>query len=84
MNFGGGAMVVGPRGNVLAEAFCKDDHLLVADLQPELLNSIRYGKSAAMRRRYYLQARRPELYTGLVCNKKIKQPALPAKGAEKH
>jgi len=73
--FGGGAMVIDPRGNVLTEAFYQGDHLLVADLQPELLNAIRAGRHAAMRHRFYLQARRPELYTGLVCSKKLNQAA---------
>lgn len=70
--FGGGAMVIDARGNVLDEAFCQSDHLLVADLQPQLLNAIRYGKPAAMRHRFFLRARRSELYTGLVCDKKLK------------
>jgi predicted amidohydrolase len=70
--FGGGSMVIDPRGNILTESFSKGNPLLVTDLQPQLLNSIRYGKPAAMRHRFFLRARRSELYTGLVCDKKLK------------
>ncbi|NMB40469.1 MAG: nitrilase [Firmicutes bacterium] len=64
--FCGGALIIDPKGNVLAESFQKNDHLLVTDLYPRLINSIRRGKSTSMRSIFYLNVRRPELYTDLV------------------
>lgn len=64
--FCGGAMVIDPKGNVIAESFAQEDHLLVADLDPQLINPIRNRESSSMRYSFYLAARRPELYTDLV------------------
>lgn len=64
--FCGGALVVDPKGNLLAESFQEEEHLLVVDLQPQLINAIRYGKSDSMRSSFYLDARRPGLYSDLL------------------
>lgn len=64
--FCGGTLVIDPKGNVLVESFQKEEHLLVADLQPQPINAIRYEKTGSMRSRFYLDARRPGLYTDLL------------------
>lgn len=65
-NFCGGAMVFDPKGNVIAESFSKSDAMLVVDLEPRLINAIRDRELSSMRYSFYLDARRPELYTDLV------------------
>lgn len=63
--FGGGAMVIDPKGNPIAEAFDHQEGLLLADLDPTLINTIRSQQSRSMRHIFYLGARRPELYREL-------------------
>ena len=63
--FGGGAMVLDPKGNVVADDFSGREQLLVVDLDPSLLNTIRNKQSRSMRHIFYLGARRPELYGDL-------------------
>jgi predicted amidohydrolase len=63
--FCGGAMVLDPKGNIVAEDFSGGDKLLVADLDPGVINTIRNKHSRSMRHIYYLGARRPELYGDL-------------------
>jgi predicted amidohydrolase len=60
--FCGGAVIIDPKGNVLAESFPGKEDLLVADLDPGLLNAIRGGRSPSMRYSFFLAQRRPELY----------------------
>ena len=64
-SFGGGAMVIDPKGNPIAEAFDHQEGLLLADLDPTLINTIRSQQSRSMRHIFYLGARRPELYREL-------------------
>ncbi|MBM7854850.1 putative amidohydrolase [Desulfohalotomaculum tongense] len=66
--FSGGAMVIDPKGNVIAEDFNNQESMLVVDLDAELINKIRYQKTTSMRSIFYLQARRPELYKTLIKN----------------
>ena len=58
-------MVLDPKGNIVAEDFSGGDKLLVADLDPGVINTIRNKHSRSMRHIYYLGARRPELYGDL-------------------
>ena len=60
--FCGGALMLDPKGNIIAEAFHDREELLVADLDAALINTIRQKKSGSMRNSFYLGARRPELY----------------------
>jgi len=64
--FCGGALVVDPKGNVVAESFRNREELLVVDLDPALINKIRQKESGSMRYSFYLENRRPELYEELV------------------
>lgn len=61
-SFCGGALVIDPKGNIVAEAFNNREELLVADLDPVIINTIRRRESASMRHSFYLNSRRPELY----------------------
>ncbi|MEW6661157.1 MAG: nitrilase family protein [Bacillota bacterium] len=64
--FCGGAIVLDPRGNVVAEDFSGSEGLLVAELEPNLINTIRRQQGKTMRDTFFLKARRPELYGDLV------------------
>ncbi|MGB9802446.1 nitrilase family protein [Desulfofundulus sp.] len=64
--FCGGALVIDPKGNVIAEDFRGKEGLLVADLNSQLINTIRCNEATSMRHSFYLQSRRPELYHMLV------------------
>lgn len=59
--FGGGAMILDPRGSVLAEDFSGIE-LVTADLASEPLDRIRAEGYESMRDLYFLDKRRPELY----------------------
>lgn len=65
-SFCGGALVIDPKGNVVAEAFNGREEMLVVDLDPTLINTIRNKKAKSMRNSFYLDSRRPELYGDLV------------------
>ena len=65
-SFCGGTLVIDPKGTVVAEDFNGRQGLLVADLDPTLLNTIRRRESGSMRHSYYLEGRRPELYGELL------------------
>lgn len=60
--FGGGLLVLDPKGNILAENFEDEEAILYVDLDPELINKIRDRESTSMKYRYYMDYRRPELY----------------------
>lgn len=64
--FCGGALVIDPKGNVVAEAFNGREEMLVVDLDPTLINTIRNKQAKTMRNSFYLDARRPELYGELI------------------
>lgn len=55
-----------PKGNVIAGAFNGREELLVADLEPDLINTIRSGEPGSMRHSFFLEGRRPELYGELI------------------
>ncbi len=65
-SFSGGALVIDPKGNIVAEAFNNREELLVADLDPVLINTIRRRESVSMRNSFFLDGRRPELYGELI------------------
>jgi predicted amidohydrolase len=65
-SFCGGALVLDPKGNVVAEAFNGREELLVVPLDSKLINIIRRQKSESMRNSFFLKARRPELYKDLL------------------
>jgi len=62
--FSGGAMVIGPRGEVVAEDFGDADSMLLADLDPSGLDRLRSGRGR-MGDAFALASRRPELYASL-------------------
>ncbi|MCL6635956.1 MAG: nitrilase family protein [Peptococcaceae bacterium] len=72
-SFCGGALVIDPKGNVVAEAFNGREEMLVVNLDPVLINTIRNKEARSMRNSFYLDCRRPELYGELV--KKREEPA---------
>lgn len=71
-HFSGGAMVIDPKGNIIAEDFNNQESMLVTELDEKLINLIRYKKATSMKNIFYLKARRPELYKELGCSNMIK------------
>lgn len=65
-DFSGGTLVIDPKGNVIAEDFNDQEGLLIADLDAQLVNEIRYQKRTGMKHIFYLRSRRPELYQDLL------------------
>lgn len=63
--FGGGAMVIDPRGRILGEDFTGGEGLLSLWLDEEEVNRPR-AESGTMADRWYLRERRPELYGPVV------------------
>ncbi|HBV99308.1 MAG: nitrilase [Peptococcaceae bacterium BICA1-7] len=64
--FCGGALVIDPKGNPLAESFDGAEGMLVADLDAGLINTVRMKRSKSMRDSFFLDSRRPDLYGPLV------------------
>ncbi len=60
--FGGGALAIDPKGNLIAEDFNEEERILFVELDPELINNIRNQDNNSMKFRYYMNHRRPELY----------------------
>ncbi len=67
--FCGGAMVLDPKGNVVAEAFDVGENLLVVDLSADPINRMRQHERKVMSGSFFLDFRRPELYHNLTRNK---------------
>lgn len=63
--FGGGTLIIDPKGNIVNEYFGKEEEMITAYLEPELINEIRTKRSKSMKNSFYLTARRPELYGDL-------------------
>lgn len=59
--FGGGLLVLDPKGNSIGEDFNGEESILFVELDPELINCIR-NEESSMKFRYYMNYRRPELY----------------------
>lgn len=64
--FSGGALVIGPKGDVQAETFSRKEELLVHTLSGEKINHLRTPDRASMRDSFFLADRRKELYQELV------------------
>lgn len=64
--FCGGALVIDPKGNPVAEKFDGQEGMLVADLDSGLINTVRLKKSKSMKDSFFLDCRRPELYGPLL------------------
>lgn len=64
--FCGGLLVIGPKGQIIAEDFSNKEGLLIADLPSEQINKIRQEERKSMRNSFYLEYRRPELYGELI------------------
>jgi len=67
-SFCGGALVIDPKGNIVAEAFHNREEMLIVDLDPNIINTVRRSESASMRDSFFLDCRRPELYGELIKN----------------
>lgn len=64
--FGGGCLVVDPKGRVIGEDFSGEEGMLIVDLPCEEINKVRYQERKSMADSFYLDYRRPELYSDLV------------------
>ncbi|KJS85824.1 MAG: nitrilase [Peptococcaceae bacterium BICA1-8] len=64
--FGGGCLVIDPKGQVIGEDFSGKEGMLIVDLPSDEINKIRYQERKSMRYSYYLDYRRPELYGELI------------------
>ncbi|MCR6544871.1 nitrilase-related carbon-nitrogen hydrolase [Dehalobacterium formicoaceticum] len=64
--FCGGAMVLDPKGNVVAESFDEGENLLVVDLPGAPINKMRRQERKVMSASFFLDFRRPELYHELI------------------
>lgn len=69
-HFCGGALVIDPKGDVIAEDFSGKENLLVANLKAAKINQIRGQITSTMANSFYLKSRRPELYKEL--NQRLK------------
>ncbi|MBO8168703.1 MAG: nitrilase [Thermoanaerobacteraceae bacterium] len=64
--FGGGSVIIDPKGNVITECYNDREIMLVAHLDPRRFNAIRTKRKETMKNSFYLSARRPELYQDLL------------------
>lgn len=64
--YSGGALVIGPKGEVEAEAFHGTEELLVHTLSAEPINRLRTVDRVSMRDSFFLADRRKELYRELI------------------
>lgn len=64
--FGGGLLVLDPKGNLIEEDFNGEESILFIDLDPILINDIRNKDNDSMKYRYYMDYRRPELYKRII------------------
>ena len=68
--FGGGCVIIDPRGNVLAEDYAGKASILTAELTSDQLDKLRQKECQSMKDLYYLNRRRPELY-GVLTKREI-------------
>jgi len=64
--FQGGALVLGPKGEVLAESSTQEAGILTAELPAERLNVLRSHSRRSMKESFFLAQRRKELYRELI------------------
>ena len=65
-NFGGGILVIDPKGNVIGEDFNNQESMLMVELPNEAINNIRTHSRKSMRDSFYIHYRRPELYKDII------------------
>lgn len=65
-NFSGGALVIGPKGDLFDQAQIGDKGMLTAILSAERINHIRRPERSSMRDSFFLADRRKELYHELI------------------
>ncbi len=65
-DFGGGTIIIDPKGNVINECFDSQEKMITATLKSDLINKIRTQRNKSMRNSFYLTARRPELYGDII------------------
>lgn len=66
--FCGGALVLDPKGNIVAESFAEKEEILIVDLDASLVNKMRYQERKVMSASFFLDFRRPEIYGQLTNN----------------
>ncbi|SDH16745.1 nitrilase-related carbon-nitrogen hydrolase [Desulfosporosinus hippei] len=64
--FSGGAIIVGPKGDLFEQAKIGEDGILAATLSAERINHIRRPERTSMRDSFFLADRRKELYRELI------------------
>ncbi|KGK89813.1 amidohydrolase [Desulfosporosinus sp. HMP52] len=64
--FSGGAIIVGPKGDLFEQAQIGEDGILAATLSAERINHIRRPERTSMRDSFFLADRRKELYHELI------------------
>jgi predicted amidohydrolase len=60
---GGGAMILDPRGNILAEDGCGRESMLTADLRGSMADRVPIDERKSMKGMDFFGSRRPELYS---------------------
>ena len=64
--FQGGALVLGPKGEILAESFDEQERLLLAELSGERINALRCNSHRSMKEKFFLAQRKKELYREII------------------
>ncbi|TGE32497.1 nitrilase-related carbon-nitrogen hydrolase [Desulfosporosinus sp. Sb-LF] len=64
--FSGGAIVIGPKGDLLNQSYLREEGILSASLSADRINLIRRSERASMRDSFFLADRRKELYHELI------------------
>lgn len=64
--FSGGALVIGPKGDLINQSYMGEEGILAATLSAERINLIRRPDRASMRDSFFLADRRKELYQELL------------------
>ncbi|MDR3599134.1 MAG: nitrilase-related carbon-nitrogen hydrolase [Desulfosporosinus sp.] len=64
--FSGGALVIGPKGDLINQSYLGEEGILATTLSAERINRIRRPDRASMRDSFFLADRRKELYRELI------------------
>jgi len=64
--FGGGSLVIGPKGDLCSQSYLGEEGILSATLSADRINLIRSPDRASMRDSFFLADRRKELYHELI------------------
>lgn len=65
-SFSGGALVIGPKAEILGESQEGEDLLVTSDLSAERINRLREHHASSMKERFFLLDRRREIYQELL------------------